>query len=308
MAVDQTTPLVGGPHPTSAPAVVHYVQDDMALAGREVDLPMTEGKYAKLVDPSMPLMLNNVMTRQEYQRQVEEINDLIHRTSEPYVSAIGTYVKVLYGLMFAMLGTFIVCFVLIFFTFGLSMIALFIIWFVLAIFSIVYRFSMTSKIKKMKREGDEKSRRGLGEISEKWAPRGIAWRQKEGQAQMMVSTRRRGMVFSIIRPLVMYIELAPNAGQLFRATQQQQQQPVGGYPQQPVGGYPQQQMGGYPQQQPMAYPPQQQQQQPMAGYPQQQPMAYPQQQTYPPQYPPEGTNAYPQQQASAPPTGDVNYV
>ena len=149
MAIDQTTPLVGGPHPYSSPAVVHYVQDDMALAGREVDLPMTGGAYAKYVDDSMPLMLNNVMTRDEYRHQVEEINDLIHKTSDPYLSAINTLRKVIYGTMFVMLASFVICFVLIFFTFGLSLIALFFIWFIGIFVSICYRFTMYSRIRSL---------------------------------------------------------------------------------------------------------------------------------------------------------------
>eukprot|EP00011_Vannellida_sp_DIVA3-517-6-12_P014076 CAMPEP_0114623454 /NCGR_PEP_ID=MMETSP0168-20121206/10259_1 /TAXON_ID=95228 ORGANISM="Vannella sp., Strain DIVA3 517/6/12" /NCGR_SAMPLE_ID=MMETSP0168 /ASSEMBLY_ACC=CAM_ASM_000044 /LENGTH=317 /DNA_ID=CAMNT_0001834697 /DNA_START=21 /DNA_END=974 /DNA_ORIENTATION=- len=299
-AVDQSTPLVGGPHPASAPVMVHYMQDDAALAGREIDLPMTEGKYAKMVDPSMPLMLQNVMTRDEYKHQVEEINDLLHKTSDPYVKAISNYIKVVYGIAIVMLASFLICFVLIFFTFGLSFIVLFFLWLVLIIFSFAYRLTMRSKIKTLKDKGDEQSRHGLNDISDKWAPRGIAWRQKEGSAQMMVSTRRRGMMFTVIRPLVIYVELAPNAAQLFRATQGGQSAPAVGYPQQQQQQQQQQPQQAYPPQ----YPPQGMQAYPQQGYPQQghpqqgfqQQAMYPQQAQQPVAYPQQAQNAgYPQQ-------------
>mmetsp|Transcript_1335 Transcript_1335/g.4809 ORF Transcript_1335/g.4809 Transcript_1335/m.4809 type:complete len:306 (-) Transcript_1335:55-972(-) len=204
---------------TPAPPVSYapQIQSDDVLAGREFELPMVGGPYAKLVDPSMPLMLQNTMGSDEYKDQVEEINQLLEESSRPYVNFITRFRTFYITTMIALMVFFFVCFILAFFTAGISIIVLFVVWVPAVPALIIGTFYSRFAIKEKKRQGDEKSRVGLSEINEKWRQRGIAWRQKEGSPVFVNTTgTRRRMAWLTINPLVIIIELAPNAATLFR--------------------------------------------------------------------------------------------
>lgn len=218
-AAEQQTvqPIVGFEQQGYAPQQQSVQPDGVALAGSQFDLPMDSGKYSKKVDTTMPLVLQNVMTPEEYREQVQEINDLLERTSEPYVRFIPTFQTIYVVVLVVMIALFIGAFIGAFFTMGITIVALFIVWIPATIGIIGGTFYARYAIAEKKKKGDEQSRLGLATISEKWLPRGIAWRQKEGEAVFaQLTAGRRRLSWITIRPLMITIELAPNAASLFR--------------------------------------------------------------------------------------------
>lgn len=186
-----------------APQQQFIQADSDALAGCQFELPMGGGKYSKKVDDGMPLTLQNVMTPAEYKEQVEAINDLLETTSEPYVRFIKTFQTVYIITIIVLLVLFVGAFIGSFFTMGLTIVALFVVWIPAVIGMIAATFYARYAIADKKKSGDEASRAGLAAISEKWLPRGIAWRQKEGEAVFAnLTAGRRRMSWITIRPLV----------------------------------------------------------------------------------------------------------
>ena len=165
-----------------APPQQHVQPDDHILAGQQFELPMGGSKYCKKMDDSMPLTLQNVMSPDEYREQAEDINDLLERTSEPYVRFIKTFQVTYIVVLIVMMVLFVGAFIGSFFTMGLTIVALFIVWIPAVIAIIAGTFYARYAIAEKKKAGDEECRAGLAAISEKWNPRGIAWRQKEGEA------------------------------------------------------------------------------------------------------------------------------
>jgi len=198
-----------------SPAYSDGMMSSDGLAGREFELPaITESNGLRMLETQMPLMLSNVMDRREYKEQAEEINREFAITGADFVGRQKRLRNAVIAFFVVIMVVMIVGIVASLFTFGLAMIPAMVIYMVILIVYIVYVIYAGFSIKKARANQIAIDRAFLVEVSERWAPRGIAFRLREG-APVAVGATRHGRIISNI-PMLVFIEMAPNAAQLFR--------------------------------------------------------------------------------------------
>lgn len=213
MGLDQTT--TAGMPPQHVMQQQQNIQMDSGnLAGREFELPAITENNVRLLETTMPLMLANVMGREEFSRQASEINREFSMTGADAIAVARRiqYASVSFLVIFLVLmvgGT-----IASIFTFGLAMIPVMIIWLVLMVFYVILIFYYAHAAKKARAKQIQLDRAFLADVSDTWASRGIAWRLREG-APVAVAASRYGRIIHHI-PMLVYLEIAPNAAQLFQ--------------------------------------------------------------------------------------------